>query len=175
MHKLFSIAVLLLISTQLKAQEWVTPVIEGYGKIKYFKTAAVQPDSTLTYKLVFDIKDGKEMEGVNVGLFKIARTLNMLGVAGIASKNINIVAAIHGEATFLVLNEEKYQKKYGKSNPNLQLLEVLKQHGVELYVCSQATSARDIQEIDMNEYVQSALSAISVLANYQLRGYALMP
>ncbi|MET6989114.1 DsrE family protein [Sediminicola arcticus] len=66
-------------------------------------------------------------------------------------------------------------KKHGKSNPNLQLLEILKRHGVELYVCSHAISTRDIQDNDMKEYVQSALSAISVQANYQLGGYALIP
>ena len=175
MNRIFSITILLLLSMQMGAQEWETPVIKGYGKIKNFKTVAVQPDSNLQYNLVFDLKDGSEKDGVNVGLFKIARTLNMLGVAGVPSEKINIVAAIHGEATFMVLNEAKYQEKKGKANPNLELMKLLKNQGVELFVCAQATAALKIGEADMNQYVQTAFSALSVLSNYQLNGYVYMP
>ncbi len=161
--------------SQIKAQDWETPVIQGYGKIKYFKDAAVQPDSSLDYNLIFDIKTDKERDGVNEGLWKIARTLNMLGVSGIASEKIKIVAAVHGGATFFALNEQKYQEKYGKANPNLGILKLLSNQGVEVYVCSQATSAHNIEDKDLNKYVQPALSALSVLANYQLKGYVFMP
>ncbi|SDL35683.1 Intracellular sulfur oxidation protein, DsrE/DsrF family [Kriegella aquimaris] len=161
--------------SQMKAQEWETPVIDGYGKIKYFRDVAVQPDKALDYNLIFDIKTDKERDGVNEGLWKIARTLNMLGVSGIASEKIKIVAAVHGGATFFALNEQKHKEKYGKGNPNLELLKLLRSQGVELYVCSQATSAHDIEDKDLNNYVQPALSALSVLANYQLKGYVFMP
>lgn len=175
MNKFLTITVVFLAIFQIEAQEWETPIIEGYGKIKYVEDAEVQPDKILQYNLVFDLKYGKEKEGVNTGLFKIARTLNMLGVAGVPAKNINIVAAIHGDATFIVLNEEKYQEKYGKSNPNLELMKLLQDRGVKLFVCSQATASRNIDDEHMNPYVQSALSALSVLSNYQLKGYIFMP
>lgn len=175
MNKFASLLFILLATNLLSAQEWVTPLIEGYGNIKYFQDVAVQPDSTLDYNLVFDIKDAKEKEGVNEGLFRIARTINMLGVGKIAPEKINIVAALHGEATFIALNAEKYQEKYGKANPNQELIHLLKKFGVELYVCAQATAAKDISEEDLNPETQLALSALSVLANYQLQGYMFMP
>ena len=175
MNKLIGLGLFMLTISQVNGQDWETPIIEGYGKILNIKDSAVQPDSNLTYNLVFDIKDGKEMEGVNAGLWKIARTLNMLGASKIDPKNIHIVAAIHGEATFVVLNNERYTEENGKLNPNLELLKLLTEHDVELYVCGQASAARNIGAADMNPYVQTALSAISVLANYQLKGYALMP
>lgn len=175
MYKYLGLLLLVLVSTKIQAQDWETPVIEGYGKIKNFKEVAVQPDSTLQYNLVFDLKDGKEKDGVNVGLFKIARTLNMLGAAGVPSNKVNIVAAIHGEATFIVLNEEKYQEKYGEANPNIELMALLKKHDVELFVCAQATASRKIENSDINDFVTPALSALSVLSNYQLQGYVFMP
>ena len=175
MNKSLGIVLFSLLAFQMEAQEWESPIVEGYGKIKYFSDAAVQPDSTLQYNLVFDLKDGKEKEGVNSGLFKIARTLNMLGVAEVPSKKIHIVAAIHGDATFIVLNEEKYQEKYGTSNPNLELMKLLQDRGVELFVCAQATASKNIDDKDMNPYVRPALSALSVLSNYQLKGYVFMP
>ena len=40
----------------INAQDWQTPVIQGYGEVKYFDKAAVQPNPKSEYKLLFDIK-----------------------------------------------------------------------------------------------------------------------
>ena len=170
-----SLILILVLTFQINAQEWQTPAIDGYGKIKYYEDAAEQPDTSLTYKMVFDIKDEKEKDGVNMGLWKIARSLNLLKAGNISAKKIDIVAVIHGEATYLVLSNIKYQEKFKKPNPNLELLRLLKENGVTIFVCGQATAARDIEKEDMNEHIQLALSALTVLPNYQLRGYALIP
>ena len=157
------------------AQDWTTPIIDGYGKIKEFKDVAVQPDASKTYNIVFDLKDDREMHGTNIGYFKIARLINMLGAGGVSADNINIVAAIHGGATFTALNEEKYTAKYEKENPNAEVIKLLKEYGVQFYVCAQATAARSITAEDLNANTELGLSAMMVLANYQLDGYILMP
>ncbi len=159
---------------QMIAQEWQTPKIEGYGKIKYFENAAEQPDASIHHKLVFNITDEKEKEGVNAGLWRIARTLNLFEAAKMPSEKLEVVAVVHGEATYLALSEAMYQKKYNKPNPNLELLKLLKANGVKVYVCGQALSGRDFEPKDMNEYTQLALSALTVLSNYQHKGYALI-
>ncbi len=175
MKSIISLVFISIFSFQMQAQEWQTSKIEGYGKIKYYEEAAEQPDTSLNYKLVFNINDGKEKEGVNVGLLKIARALNMLETGKISSEKIDVVAVVHGEATDLVLSNEKYLEKNKKPNPNIELLKLLKESGVTIFVCGQATAARNIEHEDMNEYIELALSAFSVLSNYQLRGYALIP
>jgi len=175
MTKLASVFLFLLATSLLTAQEWVTPVINGYGKIKHFEDVAVQPDADLEYNLVFDVTDDFEMEGVNVGLWKIARMLNMLGAAKISKDKIHLVAAIHGGATFATLNDKNHLEKYQKINPNNELLQLLQENGVELFVCAQATSSRGYGPEDLNPNIKLALSAMTVLANYQRKGYALMP
>lgn len=172
---LFSTTIYMLSPSQILAQVWQTPYIEGYGEIKYFEDAAEQPDPTLEYKLLFDITSDQQKSGVNKRLWVIARTMNMLYVAGVPKEQIKIVAAFHGSATFDVVTEEAYQKKFGKSNPNLDLIKKLQKEGVLLYVCSQATAARGVANEDVVPEVIPALSALSVLSNYQIRGYALMP
>ena len=157
------------------AQEWTTPIINGYGKIKEFKDVAVQPDASKKYNIVFDLKDDREMHGTNIGYFKIARLINMLGSGGVSTDNINIVAAIHGGATFTALNDKKYKAKYEKENPNAEVIQLLKDYGVQFYVCAQATASRGIGAEDLNPNTQLGLSAMMVLANYQLDGYILMP
>ena len=175
MKKLILAAIIMMTMHMTSAQEWITPVIEGYGKITELNDVAVQPDASLEYKIVFDVKDEREMDGINIGFFKIARLINMLGAGGISPEKVHIVAAIHGGATFAVLNESKYQEKYEKSNPNTEVLQLLKDYGVELLVCGQATASRGIAAQDIDSNVEMALSAMMVLANYQLQGYALMP
>jgi len=166
---------IVIISNYTNAQEWETPIIKGYGEVKYFDQAASQLNKQLEYKLIFDIKGNQVKNGVNKGLWTIARTLNLFELSGIPSKKIEIVASIHGEATFITLNSNAYQDKFGRDNPNSNIIQQLNDSGVKLYVCSQATSSRNINNGDLNINVIPALSGIAVLSNHLLQGFTLMP
>ena len=166
---------IIIISNYTNAQEWETPIIKGYGEVKYFDQAASQLNKQLEYKLIFDIKGNQVKNGVNKGLWTIARTLNLFELSGIPSKKIEIVASIHGEATFITLNSNAYQDKFGRDNPNSNIIQQLNDNGVKLYVCSQATSSRNINNDDLNINVIPALSGIAVLSNHLLQGFTLMP
>ena len=166
---------IIIISNYTNAQEWETPIIKGYGEVKYFDQAASQLNKQLEYKLIFDIKGNQVKNGVNKGLWTIARTLNLFELSGIPSKKIEIVASIHGEATFITLNSNAYQDKFGRDNPNSNIIQQLNDNGVKLYVCSQATSSRNINNGDLNINVIPALSGIAVLSNHLLQGFILMP
>ena len=166
---------IIIISNYTNAQEWETQIIKGYGEVKYFDQAASQLNKQLEYKLIFDIKGNQVKNGVNKGLWTIARTLNLFELSGIPSKKIEIVASIHGEATFITLNSNAYQDKFGRDNPNSNIIQQLNDSGVKLYVCSQATSSRNINNDDLNINVIPALSGIAVLSNHLLQGFTLMP
>ena len=158
------------------AQEWTTPIIEGYGKIKYYKNTDLQPQKDMQYKVAFDLKSDKKKEGVNAGLWKMARLLNLLGAAGVPAENISLVGVVHGPATFMILKDELYHEKMGESNPNVELLRKLTDYGVIFYVCNQAAAGRDIDPIqDMNEYIKESLSALIDFPLLQQKGYTIMP
>ena len=165
----------MIISNYINAQEWKTPIIKGYGEVIYFDQAESQLNKNLEYKFIFDIKSNQVKNGVNKGLWTIARTLNLFELSGVPNKKIELVASIHGEATFITLNNNAYRDKFGRDNPNLNLIKQLKENGVELYVCSQATASRKINNRDLNINVIPALSGIAVLANHLLQGFTLMP
>ena len=168
------ICLILLIPAIFNSQDWVTPVIKGYGKIKYSKNFAVQPDVNLHYKAVYKITSSEKREGINKGLNGIAHAINMLGCKNIKKESVDIVATIQGQATTVVLSDDAYEKKFGTKNPNTKVIELLSQYGVKLFVCSQATAYREIKSSDINQNITEALSGSSVLLNYQLNGYALM-
>jgi hypothetical protein len=68
-------AILLLIglAINLNAQNWEYPVIKGYGPAVSLPNAAVQPDKSLQYKILFDIsKPAASNDQVNPGLDHVA-------------------------------------------------------------------------------------------------------
>jgi len=166
--------IFLLFYSFVNGQEWKTPVIDGYGKIKYSENVAVQPDNNLEYKIVYKITSSETREGINKGLNGIAHAINMLGCKNISKDGVKIVATIQGPATSIILTDIAYNKKFGKNNPNTEVINLLSNYGVELFVCSQATAYKKIDSSNINKNITEALSGSSVLLNYQLNGYALM-
>jgi|SRR5699024_32312 len=165
-----------LLTTPVMAQKWVTPVIDGYGKIKYYEDTALQPEKDMEYKVAFDLASDNKKDGVNKGLWKMARFLNLLGAAGVPHSNISLVGVIHGAATPLILKDSIYREKTGKANPNLDLLEKLTAHGAEFYVCNQAAAERNIDPShDLNKYIQQSLSALIDFPVLKQKGYTIMP
>ncbi len=159
----------------IKAQEWQTPVIEGYGKVKNLKEAAEQPLKDKEYKILYHVTSAKEKEGVNATLWHIARQINLFGATDTPAEHVKIVAVISGPATDIVMNNKAFFKKKGKQNPNLDLMQKLKEYGVKIDVCGQATSEHHINTAtELSEYVNLALSALIDIPNYQMKGYNVM-
>lgn len=159
----------------MHAQNWETPIIKGYGKIVDYENAEMLPDSTKTYKILFHIKSAQEREGVNQGLWKIARLINLMGSHGVDKDHLKIVAVVSGGATPFVLSEKAYKAQYDKSNPNLDLLSQLKLQEVKILVCGQALAKHHIEvDTDLNEYINLTLSSLIAIPSYQMEGYVLM-
>lgn len=154
---------------------WVTPVIEGYGAMHPAPDAALQPDPAQTYKIVFDTTKGAEKAGVNTALWHIARAVNLYGSSGVDKEHRKFVAVIHGPATPIVLTNAAYEKKYGKANPNLDLISKLEAAGVTFYVCGQAAADNGIAAEDINPAISLTLSALVAVPSLEAEGYSLFP
>jgi len=158
------------------ATDWQYPVIKGAGEIISLPSAAVQPDAGLKYKIVFDITAWPKMDGKVVpGLAKVARLINVFDSAGVSPDKLDLVLVIHGPATEAALKPKLFQKKHGFANANRDLLDQLKKAGVKLYVCGQGLAEHNIAQPDVNPRLTIALSALTVLPTYQLKGYAFLP
>lgn len=148
------------------------PAIKGYGNIVPLPHAAMQPDKNAQYKAVFDVTSNGEEQGVNGPLFHVARALNVFASAGVPLSHLHFVAVIHGPATQIVLDNAHYKSRYGKDNPNLELISRLKAAGVEIDVCGQALHGEHIDVAWVAKGVTVTLSALSDLIIYGDRGYA---
>ncbi len=153
------------------AQKAANPIIENFGTI-YEIENAVNPDSKIEYKIVIDLKTlQRDKESVNSGLNNVARMMNLHGLGGVEAENLKVAVAIHGGATDLIMSNEAYQKKYELDNPNLQLIDELKDAGVELYVCGQSLLARNYDQSEVNPQIKIGLSMLTVVTTYMHKGY----
>ncbi|MBO6572213.1 MAG: DsrE family protein [Balneola sp.] len=171
MKYLITFFVALIFSVASFAQKGANPIIKNYGTI-YEIEDAVNPDSEIEYKIVVDLKTlQRDKESINPGLNNVARMLNLHGLGGVKAENLNVAVAIHGGATDVILNNEAYQKKYELDNPNLKLIDELKEAGVELFVCGQSLLARNYEHEEVNSQIKIGLSMLTVVTTYMHKGY----
>jgi intracellular sulfur oxidation DsrE/DsrF family protein len=138
-----------------------------------------KPDPSLQYKLLFEdvlgIRDSAAAKEISEGLSEVARVINLHIAAGIPKNKLNVVLVVHGPALYAVYNNEAYKKKYGIDNPNIELINELKNNGVKLIACGQAMNFFEVQQSEMVPGINISLTAQTVLSNYQLKGYVWYP
>ena len=159
-------------SPALGAQTKVTPAVP-YGGIYDIAEATVRPDPAREYRLVVDVYSGSEIpDSVGFGLHNVCRTLNLFAVVGVPPENLDVVLALHGEATYGVASDRLYREWFGVDNPNLPVIAALKQAGVRVTVCGQSLIGREIPVEEVAGDVEIATSMLTTVGHYQMLGYA---
>lgn len=172
---LVTVLVISLFSSTMTAQEWQTPTIDGYGRVKYFKDAAVQPSKEKEYKILFHLTSDAKKDGVNSGLWHMARQVNLFGVSGVPARHVKIVGVISGPDTDIILSNAAYKKRHNTDNPNMDILKKLSDYGVKFDVCGQAAAEHNIDPYtELNPYIELTLSALIDVPTYQMKGYVIM-
>ncbi len=155
--------------------EWVAPVITGFGYINPLPAAKLQPDPDQDYKVVFDVAKGDLGTGeINAGLWHVARAVNLFATDGKPAENLEIAVVIHGSATSAVLDDNTYEARYLKKNPNAELIQKLKAAGVQLYVCGQAIVDSGYYYQNVRDDVEITLGAIAAEVKLVTEGYVLV-
>jgi intracellular sulfur oxidation DsrE/DsrF family protein len=158
------------------------PVIKEHGGIVTVPKATQRPKKNS--KVLLDITSDKKSGGVIKGFDRAALILNQYTEAGAGiDKGLKMVLVLHGPATKAALNSEGYVKHsnpYSRSlgndkNPNLELLQKLKDKGVKIYVCAQALAHHGYAINEVAEPVTIAVSAATVNINMQMEDYAYIP
>lgn len=151
---------------------WSDPVLSGYGYINPLPDTLFQPDPAKQYRVAFDVAD--DSTHVNKGLWHVARVINLFGKDGKPASNLDLAVIIHGPATRAVLNDQAYRARFGKKNPNAELLEKLGKHGVRIYVCGQAIADNGYYYQNVRPDVEVVLGALAAEINLAADGYTLI-
>jgi intracellular sulfur oxidation DsrE/DsrF family protein len=97
----------------------------------------------------------------------IARYLNMHARSGVPLENMDLAIVIHGPAVKNLLDTD--------GNPNSELIALLQNAGVSIYVCGQSMAFGGFANTELANGVKIALSAMTMLTTLQSDGYALLP
>lgn len=150
------------------------PIIPKHGGVLPRPTAVEQP--RVGAKVVFDATADARPADVNKGLDRVARLLNLYGVAGLKAQDVKITIVLHGEATKSVLNNRAYKARFQvEENPNLPLIRELQKAGVEVLVCGQALNYKGFPDGEVTDGVPIAAAALTVVVNKQTDGYSYIP
>lgn len=173
-HKII-FSILLLVAVSAKAQERQNPIISPFGGIYDIPEATVKADPELEYKIVIDVVTGNEdAKEFNWSLNNVARMLNLHAISGADMSKMQVVVAVHGEATYSIANDKRYKVKYGVDNPNKELIKSLTAAGVIIAVCGQSLKGRGVGTDEVLDEVAIATSMLTTVTTYQLKGYALL-
>jgi intracellular sulfur oxidation DsrE/DsrF family protein len=154
---------------------WVTPTVEGFGKMHPLPGAAYQPQAAETYKIVFAVtRNGATPSDLSPSLDRVARTVNLYVSAGVPLSHLKFVAVAYADATSIALDNAHYQAKFGVANPNLSLIAALKKAGVDVAVCGQAVAEHDFDYAWLDSSVTLALAALTTLSTLEHQGYVLV-
>jgi intracellular sulfur oxidation DsrE/DsrF family protein len=155
---------------------WTTPTIQGYGKMHFVPEAKYKPDPSRFYKIVFLMTHAPASPNqVDSGLDHVARAINLYVASGVPVDHLKIVAIAYGAAAQLALNDAAYHEKFGVDNPNLSLIESLREHGVDVAVCAQAVAQHGYKYEWIDKRVTLALSGLTTVTTLESDGYVLMP
>jgi len=172
---LFVAAPLLASAQDHPAGFWVTPTVEGFGKMHPLPAAAYQPEAAENYKIVFALtRSGATPADVSPSLDRVARTVNLYVSAGVPVSHLKFVAVAYADATAVALDNAHYQAKFGVPNPNLPLIAALKKAGVDVAVCGQAVAEHNFDYAWLDSSVTLALSALTTLSTLEHQGYVLL-
>lgn len=150
------------------------PLIRNFGGVLPRPQAVEQPRANA--KVIFDVTADSKPTDVNKGLERVARLLNLYGVAGLKPTDVKIAIVLHGEATKSVLKDADYKRRIEADiNPNLALIRDLQKAGVEISVCGQALNYKGFGDDEVAERIPIAAAALTVIVNKQTDGYAYLP
>ena len=162
-------------SAESSADSRQIPAI-SYGKIANLPDAAVPLNPEHSYKLLFNISQGGQTPADLIpGAVRAARFLNLARAAGVPRENVQLAIVIYGPPSQSVLKQEVFRERFQADNQNLALFAELREAGVEIFVCGQALAQLKLQQDWVTDDVDVAVAAMTVVAEYQLRGYHVMP
>ncbi|NJB70057.1 intracellular sulfur oxidation DsrE/DsrF family protein [Saonia flava] len=176
LYLLFFSFFIILHTHSIFSQEKATgPVIEEYGPVYKVVNPDFKVDTSTELKVVFDVMNSPDDKGsINASIETAARFFNMHAQAGIPLNQLHAALVVHNKAAKDIMTNEAYREKYQRDNPNLKLINLLIDSGVQVVFCGQSAAARGVSKEEMIPRVQVSLSAMTALIQLQNQNYRLI-
>jgi intracellular sulfur oxidation DsrE/DsrF family protein len=169
---LFTLILSATASAQMSSFKEGTAII-GFGKSVAVSTHTISKEAQ--FNVAFDVASSSDKGELNRKFDSLARFINMHVAAGVKKENIQLALVVHGKATFDLLDNAGYQKKYALDNPNKPLLNALMENNVRVILCGQSAAAHEVDANQLIKGVEVELSAMTAHALLQQAGYTVNP
>ena len=174
--KILTLVLVAVVSSAPAAEPTLGPVVDGYGPTYLVADRDVPLPEDFEYRVVLDAaRAAAGPSDLDATFVSAARFLNMHARNEVPVDRMALAVVVHGAALQSILSDEAYRDRHGVGNPNLELLNRLRQAGVRVFVCGQSMAFNDIDKADLWPHAEVALSAMTMMAILQSRGYALIP
>lgn len=150
--------------------------VAGVDAARDVPGAHEMPNPNIEHKVVFDMATANPKDAkVHPMLQAVARYVNTLAKTGVPAANRKVALVFHQGSTDYILKNDAYKARHeGQDNPNLPMIQALKQAGVDFRVCGQAALGRKIDPKDITPEVQLDLWALTTIIALQQQGYVLV-
>lgn len=133
-------------------------------------------DEDATYRFAWALRAAADSAHQITPAFRgPARVLNALGEDGVPAEQVHLAIVAQGPAAMAMLDNEAYRRLHGIDNPNLPLLEELRDHGVLLVVCGQTMVGRGMERSDFPDWIKVSRAATVARATLAAQGYVFNP
>lgn len=150
------------------------PVFADYGL--HAKVDVNKPLlSNQKFMVAFDLAKSADNTKLNRRIDSLARFINMHVANGVKLDNISLALVVHGKASADLLSNSAFKGRNGHDNPNSQLLKLLMDNGVEIFLCGQSAAYYGISREELISGVNMSLSAMTAHALLAQKGYSLNP
>ena len=150
------------------------PIFEKFGK--HAKVDLAKPlGKNMQFKVAFDVSERSGEDVLNRRFDTLARFINMHVANGVPLKNIDLALVVHGKAGFDLLRPAAYKKRFSQVNPSRELVDELLSNNVQIFLCGQSAAYYEIDNDDLIDNVQMALSAMTANAFLSQQGYTHNP
>ena len=119
------------------------PVIEAYGPVADIP-GALPLEADSAFRIAFDTATPAEDGDPNRTLVSAARFINMHARAGVDPENIHLAIVLHGRAV-----RDVAQAAEGEVNASAELIRILLEHNVTIFVCGQSAAYYDVTVEDL--------------------------
>lgn len=167
-----ALAVLLLLPSLASAQTGEA-LIRKLGTSPYVSSPTFRADTSLEYKVAWDVTKAPEKAGAVVDGFRSpANFLVLSDQEGVSRQKVKLAVIVFGGATQSLLANAAYKEATGADNESIPLLEALHAAGVRIIVCGQALINRNVPRESLLPFVEVTTSATMARATLAAQGYA---
>lgn len=126
-------------------------------------------------KIVYQVTDDADHEGVNKGLFYARKLINTYEKQGISLQGVDLHVVYHGTGLHAMVKEAAARQRLKAAqaeNPNGEILAELIRRGVQIELCENTMQQKGVKPEELMPGVKLVVGAFPRLVDLQLLGYA---